>query len=104
MKDSPVTDNNDLASFGYRQELKRSIGSFSSFAAGFSYISILTGLFQMFYLGYGLPGPDFSGPGHLYWRVNCWWRSALQNWLPGFRCLAGFINGQSLLETLSLDG
>ena len=23
MKDSPVTDNNDLASFGYRQELKR---------------------------------------------------------------------------------
>ena len=44
MKDSPVTDNNDLASFGYRQELKRSLGSFSSFAAGFSYISILTGL------------------------------------------------------------
>src|SRR6185295_13943934 len=59
MKDSPVTDNNDLASFGYRQELKRSIGSFSSFAAGFSYISILTGLFQMFYLGYGVAGPAF---------------------------------------------
>ena len=57
MKDSPVTDNNDLASFGYRQELKRSMGSFSSFAAGFSYISILTGLFQMFYLGYGVAGP-----------------------------------------------
>src|SRR6185437_10832894 len=59
MKDAPVTDNNDLASFGYRQELKRSIGSFSSFAAGFSYISILTGLFQMFYLGYGAGGPAF---------------------------------------------
>lgn len=59
MKDSPVTDNNDLASFGYRQELKRSMGSFSSFAAGFSYISILTGLFQMFYLGYGVAGPAF---------------------------------------------
>src|SRR3984893_11770346 len=59
MKDSPATDNNDLASFGYRQELKRSIGSFSSFAAGFSYISILTGLFQMFYLGYGVAGPGF---------------------------------------------
>jgi len=59
MKDSSVTDNNDLASFGYRQELKRSIGSFSSFAAGFSYISILTGLFQMFYLGYGVAGPGF---------------------------------------------
>ena len=59
MKDSPATDNNDLASFGYRQELKRSMGSFSSFAAGFSYISILTGLFQMFHLGYGVAGPAF---------------------------------------------
>lgn len=59
MKDSPVTDNNDLARFGYRQELKRSMGSFSSFAAGFSYISILTGLFQMFHLGYGVAGPGF---------------------------------------------
>src|SRR5678816_1350067 len=59
MKDSQVTDNSDLASFGYRQELKRSIGSFSSFAAGFYYNSILTGLFQMFYLGYGVAGPAF---------------------------------------------
>src|SRR5437870_10903441 len=59
MKDSPVTDNNDLASFGYRQELKRSLGSFSAFAAGFSYISILTGLFQMFHLGYQAGGPAF---------------------------------------------
>lgn len=59
MKDSLITDHNDLASFGYRQELKRSIGSFSSFAAGFSYISILTGLFQMFHLGYGVAGPAF---------------------------------------------
>ena len=59
MKDSPVTDSNDLGSFGYRQELKRSMGSFSSFAAGFSYISILTGLFQMFHLGYGVAGPGF---------------------------------------------
>jgi len=59
MKDSPVTDSNDLARFGYRQELKRSMGSFSSFAAGFSYISILTGLFQMFHLGYGVAGPGF---------------------------------------------
>src|SRR5688572_22949942 len=59
MHDSPVTDKSDLASFGYRQELKRSLGSFSSFAAGFSYISILTGLFQMFHLGYGIAGPGF---------------------------------------------
>ena len=59
MKNTAVSDNKDLASFGYRQELKRSLGSFSSFAAGFSYISILTGLFQMFHLGYGVAGPAF---------------------------------------------
>lgn len=59
MKETPITDNADLASFGYRQELKRSMGGFSSFAAGFSYISILTGLFQMFHLGYGVAGPGF---------------------------------------------
>ncbi len=55
----PNTDAHDLARFGYRQELKRSMGGFSSFAAGFSYISILTGLFQMFHLGYGTAGPAF---------------------------------------------
>lgn len=59
MKESHSSDNTDLASFGYRQELKRTMGSFSSFAAGFSYISILTGLFQMFHLGFGVAGPSF---------------------------------------------
>jgi urea carboxylase system permease len=49
----PSDDSRDLAVFGYRQELDRTLGRFSSFAAGFSYISILTGLFQAFYLGYG---------------------------------------------------
>jgi len=52
-------DSRDLASFGYKQVLDRSLGSFSSFAAGFSYISILTGVFQMFYVGYGAGGPAF---------------------------------------------
>jgi urea carboxylase system permease len=52
-------DVRDLARFGYRQELDRSLGGFSSFAAGFSYISILTGVFQMFYLGFAAGGPAF---------------------------------------------
>jgi urea carboxylase system permease len=52
-------DARDLSRFGYRQELDRSLGGFSSFAAGFSYISILTGVFQMFYLGYAAGGPAF---------------------------------------------
>jgi urea carboxylase system permease len=52
-------DVRDLASFGYKQALDRTLGSFSTFAAGFSYISILTGVFQTFYLGYGAGGPAF---------------------------------------------
>src|SRR5450432_4313573 len=59
MSESPASDNKDLEAFGYAQDLSRSLGSFSSFAAGFSYISILTGMFQMFYLGFGVGGPAF---------------------------------------------
>ena len=32
-------DAADLAKFGYKQELKRTLGLFSSFAVAFSYIS-----------------------------------------------------------------
>jgi urea carboxylase system permease len=52
-------DIQDLAAFGYKQVLNRTLGSFSAFAAGFSYISILTGVFQLFYVGYGAGGPAF---------------------------------------------
>src|SRR5262249_2911994 len=52
-------DSRDLAALGYKQELDREIGSFSSFAAGFSYLSILTGMFQTFHLGYHFGGPAF---------------------------------------------
>jgi urea carboxylase system permease len=52
-----AADSHDLARFGYRQELQRSLGSFSSFAAGFSYISIMTGVFQLFGFGFGAGGP-----------------------------------------------
>jgi urea carboxylase system permease len=44
-------DEADLARFGYRQELKRSLGVFSSFAVAFSYISPSTGIFTLFALG-----------------------------------------------------
>jgi urea carboxylase system permease len=54
-----VEDTRDLARFGYRQALDRSLGGVSSFAAGFSYISILTGVFQLFYLGFAAAGPAF---------------------------------------------
>ncbi len=41
-------DSEDLSRFGYRQQLKRSIRSFSSFALSFSLISMTTGIFAGF--------------------------------------------------------
>jgi urea carboxylase system permease len=49
----------ELEEFGYKQELDRSIGRFASFAAGVSYISILTGVFQLFYFGFAFGGPAY---------------------------------------------
>ncbi len=46
-----AADAQDLASFGYKQELHRTLGLFSSFAAAFSYISPSTGIFTLFALG-----------------------------------------------------
>ena len=54
-----ATDEADLATLGYRQTLERSVGRFGSFAAGVSYISILTGTFQLFYFGFGSGGPAY---------------------------------------------
>lgn len=54
-----VEDNDDLAEFGYQQQLHRSLGKFESFAAGFSFVSILTTIFQLFGLGFGFAGPAF---------------------------------------------
>jgi amino acid transporter len=44
-------DEGELSGFGYRQELRRSLGLFSSFATTFSYISPSTGIFALFALG-----------------------------------------------------
>jgi urea carboxylase system permease len=52
-------DEADLASFGYRQELRRSLGLFSSFAVAFSYISPSTGIFALFALGLSTIGGIF---------------------------------------------
>ena len=44
-------DAADLQKFGYKQELNRGLGTFSSFAVAFSYISPSTGIFTLFFLG-----------------------------------------------------
>ena len=49
-------DSRELAKFGYKQDLKRSMRKFSSFAVSFSLISILTGIFANFHFGYSEVG------------------------------------------------
>ena len=55
----PASDEHELARFGYTQELKRSLGLFSSFAVAFSYISPSTGIFALFALGLSTIGGVF---------------------------------------------
>lgn len=55
MKQKNVIDSADareLEQFGYRQQLRRSMGHFSSFAVAFSLISVFTGVFANFGHGF----------------------------------------------------
>ena len=54
-----VTSADDLGDFGYVQQLSRRVGTYASFAAGFSFVSILTTVFQLFGLGFGIGGTAF---------------------------------------------
>ncbi|GAB4006077.1 amino acid permease [Nocardioides ultimimeridianus] len=54
-----IAASSDLSHFGYRQQLSRRVGTFASFAAGFSFVSILTTVFQLFGLGYSFGGTAF---------------------------------------------
>jgi urea carboxylase system permease len=52
-------DADDLAGFGYPQQLHRKLGSYASFAAGFSFVSIMTTVFQLFFFGFSFGGAAF---------------------------------------------
>ncbi len=56
---SAPEDLGDLQALGYRQELRRGLGPFASFASGFSFVSILTTVFELFAFGFGLGGPAY---------------------------------------------
>ena len=56
-------DTEDLRSFGYRSELKRTLGGLATFAASFAVISVVVGLFTAYQLGFA-----FAGPG-VVWAV-----------------------------------
>ena len=57
MEQQIAADDKDLAKLGYKRDLVRSLGSFSTFAIGFAFISILTGVFQLFGFAYNNGGP-----------------------------------------------
>ena len=59
MESAHDADVRDLAKFGYKQELRRALGVYSSFAVAFSYISPSTGIFTLFILGISLAGGFF---------------------------------------------
>jgi urea carboxylase system permease len=59
--DQAARDSADLEKFGYKQELNRGLGTFSSFAVAFSYISPSTGIFTLFGLGMAAMG------AYLFW-------------------------------------
>src|SRR6202171_4155834 len=55
-----AADATDLGRFGYKQELRRVLGVYSSFAVAFSYISPSTGIFTLFApIGLAIAGPFF---------------------------------------------
>lgn len=56
---SAHTDDADLTTLGYEPSLHRKLGRYASFAAGFSFVSILTTIFQLFAFGYSFAGPAF---------------------------------------------
>ncbi len=54
-----IEKSGGLEELGYKQELKRELGPFASFASGFSFVSILTTVFELFALGFSFGGPAF---------------------------------------------
>src|SRR5919198_421791 len=65
----PAVDQDaaDLERYGYKQELKRTLHIFSSFAVAFSYISPATGIFTLFILGFATLGGAFFWTWPVVW-------------------------------------
>jgi len=54
-----LRDAQQLASFGYKQELRRRLHFFSDFGIAFTYISPVVGIYSLFVLGLGSGGPAY---------------------------------------------
>ncbi len=89
-------DAGDLAEFGYEQQLHRSLGKFASFAAGFSFVSILTTIFQLFGLGFGFAGPAFFWTWPVVFAGQFLVACASPNWPPATRCPGPSTSGRGV--------
>jgi amino acid transporter len=56
---APGTADERLARFGYRPELRRTLGLFASFGIAFSYVSPVVGVYTLFGYGLATGGPAF---------------------------------------------
>jgi amino acid transporter len=61
-KERPSTDDVQLGQLGYRPELRRVLGLFSSFAVQFSLIAVTGSIFLLYGYGLGTGGPAFIWP------------------------------------------
>lgn len=52
------TDSGAVAALGYAQRLDRSLNRFALFALQYSYLSVLTGIFELFGFGWSFAGPS----------------------------------------------
>jgi amino acid transporter len=52
-------DERQLAKLGYKQQLSRSLGLFSNFAVGFTYLSPVVGVYSLFAFGLATGGPPY---------------------------------------------
>ena len=52
-------ESQELAAYGYRQELGRVLSFFSNFGVAFSYLSPVVGIYSLYVLGLGTGGPEY---------------------------------------------
>jgi amino acid transporter len=114
---APLEGDEETTQFGYKSELRRTLGFFSTFAVSFSLMSITTGLFANFGFGLNAAGPRFVwtwpivGLGnvlialtlaHLASRIPLsgyayQWSARMVSlgygWFPGWLALVGWLTG-----------
>src|SRR6202158_6271019 len=95
-----AADAHDLGRFGYKQELRRVLGVYSSFAVAFSYISPSTGIFTLFApIGLAIAGPFF------FWSwASSSSRSTSRRSARTSRWPARSISGRNIYPTVATPG